>query len=91
MKRREHLGAFELMKSAEKKREKMRCSINSYEERMGDVSRKNQVKTVIDFDQDNCNSIKSLIVKKNTNIKVTSRFMNKKMLTFSKISIASFI
>ena len=46
---------------------------------------------LIDFDKNNCNSIKLLAVKMNANVKVTSEFMNGKMLTFSKISLASFI
>ena len=33
----------------------------------------------------------ALAVKKNTNVKVTSRFMNGKMLAFTKITPASFI
>ena len=45
---------------------------------------------MIDFDKSNSNSIKSLAVKKNINVKVKSRFMNGKMLTFAKISLASF-
>ena len=45
-----------------------------------------KVKTLIDFDKDNYNSIKSLVVEKSTNVKITSAVINGKMLTFSKIS-----
>ena len=46
---------------------------------------------MIDFENNNCNSIKSLVVKKNTNVKVTSRFIKGKMLMFAKLSIKSFV
>ena len=45
-----------------------------------------KVKTLIDFDKDNYNSIESLVAKKSTNVKITSAVINGKMLTFSKIS-----
>ena len=50
-----------------------------------------RIKTMIDFENNNCNSIKSLAVKKNTNVKVTSRFIKGKMLMFAKLSIKSFV
>lgn len=61
--RREQLEAPEIMKFTGKKGEKHR-SIKSYEERLGDASRDTRVKTLIDFDWYNSNSIKSLAVKK---------------------------
>ena len=50
-----------------------------------------KVKALIDFDKSNSNRIKLLAVIKNRNVKITSKFMNEKMLKFSKISLASFI
>ena len=46
---------------------------------------------MIDFDKNECNSIKSIIVKGNTNIDVTSRFIKGKMLMFAKLSLKSFV
>ena len=46
---------------------------------------------MIDFDQKNCNSIKSIALKSDLNVNVTSRFINGKMLTFAKVSLRSFI
>ena len=46
---------------------------------------------MIDFDQKNCNSIKSIALKSNSNVNVTSRFINGKMLMFANISLRSFI
>ena len=42
---------------------------------------------MIDFDKNECNSIKSIAIRGNTTIEVTSRFIKGKMLMFSKISI----
>ena len=46
---------------------------------------------MIDFDKNECNSIKLIIVKSDTNIDVTSRFIKGKMLMFAKLSIKSFV
>ena len=46
---------------------------------------------MIDFDEEYSSSIKSLAVKKDTKINLTTRFLNGKMLMFSKTSIQSFL
>ena len=46
---------------------------------------------MIDFDHNECNSIKSIIVKGDTNIDVSSRFIKGKMLMFAKLSLKSFV
>ena len=50
-----------------------------------------KIKTMIDFDKNECNSIKSIIVKTNTNIDVSSRFIKGKTLMFAKLSLKSFV
>ena len=45
---------------------------------------------MIDFEESN-SSIKSLIIKGSTNVKVTTRFIKGKMLMFAKLSIKSFV
>ena len=50
----------------------------------------NKVKSLIDFDED-VGSVKSLAVKKETKINLTTRFLNGKMLMFCKTSIQSFV
>ena len=50
-----------------------------------------KIKTMIDFDKNKCNSIKSITVKSDTNIDVTLRFIKGKMLMFAKLSIKSFV
>ena len=46
---------------------------------------------MIDFEENNCASIKSLVIKGSTNVKVSSRFIKGKMLMFAKLSIKSFV
>ena len=45
-----------------------------------------KIKTMIDFDRKESNSIKFIALKRNTNINATSRFISRKMLMFAKIS-----
>ena len=49
------------------------------------------VKTMIDFENNECNSIKSIIVKGDTNIEVSSRFIKGKLLMFAKRSLKLFV
>ena len=51
-----------------------------------------KIKTMINFDKNECNSIKSIIVKTNTNIiDVSSRFIKGKTFMFAKLSLKSFV
>ena len=49
------------------------------------------VKSLIDFDEEYSCSIKSITIEKNKKVKLTTRFLNGKMLMFSKVSIKSFV
>ena len=61
------------------------------------VDRKNEafidqkVKSLIDFDEEYSASIRSVAIKKNNQVKLTTRFLSGKMLMFSKVSIKSFL
>ena len=46
---------------------------------------------MIDFENNECNSIKSIIVKRDINIDVSSHFIKGKMLMFAKLSLKSFV
>ena len=48
-------------------------------------------KMVIEFNDHQSSSVKSIAVKSETNIKCTSRFMSGKLLMFAKLSLKSFI
>ena len=56
-----------------------------------DLVKNKKIKTMIDFENNECNSIKSIIVKGDTNIDVSSRFIKGKMLMFAKLSLKSFV
>ena len=58
---------------------------------MNDVNQKKNVTSLIEFDQQNSNSMKAVMVKKNQNIKPTTRFLSGKMLMLAKVSIKSFV
>ena len=49
-----------------------------------DTFKNKKIKTMIDFDRKECNSIKFIPLKRNTNTNATSRFINRKMLIFAK-------
>ena len=55
-----------------------------------DAVKNKKIKTMIDFDND-CNSIKSIIVSGNTTVDVSTRFIKGKMLMFAKVSLKSFV
>ena len=46
---------------------------------------------MIEFDKNECNSIKSIVIKGNTTIDVSSRFIKDKMLMFVKLSLKFFV
>ena len=73
------------------KRQKKKRTLYHYLEREEEGYRNNKVKNLIDFDEEYVSSIKSLAAKKKTKINLTTRFLNGKMLMFSKTSIQSFV
>ena len=46
---------------------------------------------MIDFDEEYSCSIQSIVIEKSLKISLTTRFLNAKMLMFSKVSIKSFV
>ena len=46
---------------------------------------------MIEFDKNECNSVKLIVIKGNTTIDVSSRFMKGKMLMFAKLSLKSIL
>ena len=55
------------------------------------LSKIKKIKTMIDFNRKECNSIKSVALKTNRTINVTLRLINGKMLMFAKISLKYFV
>ena len=72
------------------KTQKKKRTLYHYLDRQEEAYKDNKVKSLIDFDEDVC-SVKSLAVKKESKINLTTRFMNGKMLMFCKTSIQSFV
>ena len=56
-----------------------------------DALKNKKIKTMIDFDKQECNSIKSILIKGSDTVNVSSRFIKGKMLMFAKLSLKSFI
>ena len=84
------LDGVECFKRQERKRKK-RIKKDDFDLRSEKLLQDRRIKTMIDFEYNASNSIKSLAIKKNTNVKVTSRFIKGKMLMFAKLSIKSFV
>ena len=84
------LDGVECFKRQERKRKK-RIKKDDSDLRTEKLLQDRRIKTMIDFEYNASNSIKSLAIKKNTNVKVTSRFIKGKMLMFAKLSIKSFV
>ena len=56
-----------------------------------EVYRNNKIKSLIDFDEEYVSSVKSLAIKKEAKVNLTTRFLNGKMLMLSITSIQSFV
>ena len=89
-KRLDDLDSVECLKRKERKRRK-RVKKDDLDFRVDKMLKDRRTKTMIDFEYNGSTSIKSLAIKKNTNVKVTSRFIKGKMLMFAKLSIKSFV
>ena len=74
-----------------KKKKKKRSNLVYFSERKSEALRNQKVKALIDFDEEHLSSIKSLAVKQSNKVNLTTRYLNRKMLMFSKVSIKSFI
>ena len=70
---------------------KRKGTIVDYMSRHKEAYKNNKIKSIIDFDEEHTNSIKSLAVERKSNVKLTTRFMKIKMLMFAKTSFQSFI
>ena len=74
-----------------KKKNKRKANLIDYSERKNEALINQKVKSLIDFDDQYSASIKSIAIQKESKIHLTTRFLNGKMLMFSKVSIKSFV
>ena len=82
--------ALDKFKQKEKK-DHIRTGLFSYSDRMEQAVKNQKIKNIIDFCDQDTASIKSLAVKANDKVKITTRFIKEKMLMFTKTSIRSFV
>ena len=76
---------------SKKRKNKRKLDLTDYSNRLQKVLKDPKVKSLIDFDRERSASIKAASVEKNTKVKLTTRYLNGKMLMFSKLSIKSFV
>ena len=74
-----------------KRKKKKRLSLVAFSERKNEALRSHKIESLIDFDEEYSSSIKSIAVQKDVKIDLTTRFLNGKMLIFSKVSIKSLV
>ena len=70
------------LKEKERKSEKRKLT-KYFDSQVEDAIKNKKIKTMIDFDKNNCNSIKSIIVNGNTTVDVSTRFIKGKMFSLS--------
>ena len=80
-----------LLRILKKKRNKNKRTLYHYLERQEEAYRTNKTKSLIDFDEEYVSSVKSLAIKKETKVILTTRFLNGEMLIFSETSIQIFV
>ena len=75
----------------QQKKNKKRMKLIDFVDRKNEAFIDQKVKSLIDFDEEYSASIRSVAIKKNNQVKLTTRFLSGKMLMFSKVSIKSFL
>ena len=75
----------------QKKKKKKRAKLVDFVDRKNEAFTNQKVKSLIDFDEEYSSSIRSIAIEKSSKINLTTRFLNGKMLMFSKVSIKSFV
>ena len=66
-------------------------NLTDYAKRKDEALTDQKIKSLIDFDEEYWSSIRSLAVKKRVKVNLTTRYLNGKMLMFSKVSLKSFV
>ena len=75
----------------EKEKKSKKRKIKEVNMQFEDALKNKKIKTMIDFDKNECNSIKSILIKGSDSIDVSSRFIKGKMPMFAKLSLKSFV
>ena len=80
-----------MFKRKRKKRGKKRKLTKDFEMQVSDMIKNKKIKTMIDFNKRESNSIKSIVVNSSTTVDVSTRFCKGKMLMFAKMSLKLFV
>ena len=87
-----HLNVSKIRRKKKKKRKLTEVeNKKNFEIKSTDAIKNKKIKTIIDFSKKEYNSIKSIAIKGNTTIEVTSRFIKRNMIMFSKVPTRSFV
>ena len=74
-----------------KKQNKKGLNLIDFQDRKNQALTNQKVKSLIDFDEEYSSGIRSGAIEKNSKVNLTMRFLNGKILMFSKLSIKSFV
>ena len=84
------MDALNCLKGKEKNGKKRKLT-KDIEMQLSGMTKNRKIKTMIDFDKRESNSIKSIVVNSSTTVDVSNRFCKEKMLMFAKMSLKSFV
>ena len=87
----ERLSSLEAAGEVDQQKKKKKRKLVDYVDRKNEALTNQNVKSLIDFDEEYSCSIGSIAIEKSSKINLTTRFLNGKMLLFSKVSIKSFV
>ena len=76
-----------MFKRKRKKRGKKRKLTKDFEMQVSDMIKNKKIKTMIDFNKRESNSIKSIAVNSSTVVDVSTKYCKGKMLMFAKMSL----
>ena len=76
---------------ATKEKKLKRAKLVDFVDRKNEALTNQKAKSLIDFDEEYSCSIRSIAIEKSSKINLTTRFLNGKMLMFSKVSIKTFV
>ena len=82
---------YRLSRILKRKKKKNRLNLVDFSERNNQVLRNQKIKSLIDFHEEYSSSTNSIALEQSVKVNSTTRFLNGKMLMFSKVSIKSFV
>ena len=84
------MDALNCLKEKEKKGGKRKLT-EDFETQVSDLIKNKKIKTMIDLNKRESNSIKSIVVNSSTTVDVSTKSYKEKMLMFAQMSLKSFV